>query len=476
MESERIQSHASGIFPRDGNSRCSGTLGAWIVDNEGITPLRFIHDSRVPGIDTRNFSPSQIRSQPFSALREYGAYSSRNDHDYTEFALIVPYSRSFVMDESFDFDTIIERRNTNSVKWDAYGSRDIIPLWVADMDFRSPPQVMESLHTRVDHGVFGYTAPPPELAKILGDKFEDLYGWRIEEEWITWLPGLVCGINIACLLAGERGDAVITSTPVYPPFLRAPTNTGRTLRTVPMINDDGRWRHDISALEEIAHGSSLYLLCSPHNPVGRVFTRREIEVVGDICEHEDILICSDEIHGRLILDDVNHIPTASVSSTLADRTITLVSPSKTFNLAGIGCACSIISNPVIRKRFRDSMKDVIPHVGIFGYEAALSAYTYGESWLSALLDYLRSNRNFVEKWVVETPGLTMSHVEATYLAWIDTRALGLDEPARFFEKYGVGLWRGEDFGMPGFVRLNFACSIRLLDKALNRMGEAIAGI
>ena len=379
------------------------------------------------------------------------------------------------MINSFDFDTVIDRRNTQAIKWDIYGKRDVLPLWVADMDFRSPPEIIEALHRRVEHGIFGYTLPPQELVDRLCRQLHDLFDWHVEEEWLTWLPGLVSGINIACLTAGEIGDRIVTSTPVYPPFLRAPGNTGRVLQTIPLVNEHGVWRHDIVALEIALRGSSLFLLCSPHNPVGRVFTAEEIAAIGELCEREDVLICSDEIHNRLILDNVKHIPTASLSGSLAHRTITLLSPSKTFNLAGIGCACSIISNPKIRKRFNDSMKDVIPHVGLFGYTAALAAYTHGEPWLSALLDYLRSNRDFVERRVKGMPGLTMSHVEATYLAWIDARRLGCNDPAGFFKENGVGLWCGGDFGMPGFVRLNFGCPRSLLEKAFYRMDRAIAG-
>ncbi|ABK99606.1 MalY/PatB family protein [Pelobacter propionicus] len=379
-------------------------------------------------------------------------------------------------DSPFDFDSIVDRSNSGSEKWDRYKGRDIIPLWVADMDFRSPPAIIRALHERVDHGLFGYTRPWQGVTDAVMEHLERDFHWRIEAEWIVWLPGLVCGLNVLCRAVGEIGDDVVTLTPVYPPFLSAPSLSRRNLVTVPLVLRGTRWEADRDELERaITPRSRLLLLCSPHNPVGRCWTREELLGFADLAKRHNLVIGSDEIHAGLVLDQEKcHLPLATLSPDAARRTITLMAPSKTFNIPGLGCSFAIIPDQGLRDSFRKAKAGIVPHVNSLGYTATEAAYRHGGEWRLALIDYLRDNRDLVIRAVGRMPGLSVTPVEATYLAWIDARKSGIDHPARFFEQAGVGLSDGAPFGAPGFVRLNFGCPRPLLEEALGRMERALA--
>lgn len=375
----------------------------------------------------------------------------------------------------FDFDQPIDRSNTASEKWDRYKGRDIIPLWVADMDFASPPAIIEALQERIAHGVFGYTAPPGALGKAVQTMLGQEYGWQVEPEWLTWLPGLVCGLNVACRAVGNAEDEVLTCTPVYPPFMTAPILGGRSLITVPLQLHGDCWEMDMDRLEQaITLRTRLLLLCNPHNPVGRVWSRTELEQIAALAERHDLVVCSDEIHSGLVLEtDKNHIPIATLSPEMARRTITLNAPSKTYNIPGLGCSFAVIPDKTRRRNFRGKMTGIVPHVNLLGYTAAQAAYEQGEAWRRELIAYLRRNRDLVLQEIAKMPGLACAPVEATYLAWIDTRLAGIEQPTQFFEQAGVGLSDGAAFGMPGFVRLNFGCRRELLAEALRRMRNAL---
>ena len=374
------------------------------------------------------------------------------------------------------FDLTPDRTHSDSLKWQRYAGRDVIPLWVADMDFASPPAVTEALRRRADHGVFGYALPSDELVQAIVRHVETRFQWTIEPEWLVFLPGLVTGLNVACRAVGQPGDAVLTTTPVYPPFLSAPSNMERRLITVPLSHAQNRWEWDFDALERaVTPETRLFLLCSPHNPTGRLWRRDELDAVAEFCLRHDLVLCSDEIHADLVLTTATrHVCTASLNEETARRTITLMAPSKTFNVPGLGCAYAIIPNPELRDRFNRAAAGIVPHVNLMGYVAAQAAYTQGGEWLEALLETLRQNRDRVQAAVDTLPGLAMTEVEATYLAWIDARGLGVDDPVAFFEQAGVGLSDGSEFGAPGFVRLNFGCAPSLLQKALDRMAEAVS--
>jgi len=376
----------------------------------------------------------------------------------------------------YDFDTPVERRNTTSLKWDKYKDKDIIPLWVADMDFKAPPAVISAMHAHVAHGVFGYTLPPDDLLEAVMCMLERTHAWTVKPEWVVWLPGLVSGLNIACRAVGAPGDAVITTTPAYPPFLSAPTFSQRTLFTVAHVDDGSKYIFDFAGIEQsITARTRMFILCNPQNPTGRVFTRDELSRLAQICIRNNIIICSDEIHCGLVLDhDKGHITLSTLDEDIARQTITLLAPSKTYNLPGLGCSYAVIPDKGLRAHFKTAMNGIVPHVNALGFTAALFAYRDCEDWRLALIDYLRQNRDLVEDFVANTPGLSMHHTEATYLAWIDCRNLDVPNPTAFFEDAGVGLSDGIDFGTQGFVRLNFGCARSLLVKALGRMGDALA--
>jgi cystathionine beta-lyase len=375
----------------------------------------------------------------------------------------------------FDFDTVVDRDTTASCKWAKYRGQDVIPLWVADMDFRSAPAIIEALHERVSHGVFGYTLASAELVTAVQASLLSGYGWEVRPEWIVWLPGLVSGLNVLCRAVGDPGDEAITFTPIYPPFMSAPGLADRRLVKVPLLLRNGRWEADLETLERsITPRTSLLLLCSPHNPVGRVWSTAELSQFAAIAGRHNMIIGSDDIHAGLVLDeDKRHVPIATLAPDVAARTITLMAPSKTFNTPGLGCSFAVISDTRLRQAFCGTMEGIVPDVNLLGYEAARGAYEKGAGWHRALLAYLRGNRDLVEREVGAMPRLTIAHVEATYLAWIDSRQAGIADPARFFEEAGVGLSDGADFGSPGFLRLNFGCSRSLLVEALERMRGAL---
>ena len=375
----------------------------------------------------------------------------------------------------YDFETPVERRRTASLKWEKYKGRDIIPLWVADMDFRSPPAVISALKKRVDYGVFGYTIAPEELIEVVVAMLKSKYAWEVQPEWLVWLPGLVCGLNVACRAVGQDGDDVMTAVPVYPPFLTAPGHFHRNLIKVALKEENNRWQFDFDQLEQSITGKTrLFILCNPHNPIGRVYRREELATLAAICRKRDIVICSDEIHCGLILDRAKqHIPTATLDPEVAARTITLMAPSKTYNLPGLGCAFAVISDKNLRHKFKNAMTGIVPDVNALGYTAAGVAFDKCDDWQVALLDYLRGNRDAVERAVGRMPDLSMAPVEATYLAWIDVRKADLKNPSAFFVEAGVGLQDGIEFDGPGFMRLNFGCSRSLLQEALRRMTVAL---
>jgi cystathionine beta-lyase len=371
------------------------------------------------------------------------------------------------------FDAPVERRGSDSVKWGRYAGRDVLPLWVADMDFAAPPAVLAALHDRVNHAVFGYGSPPESAMESILAHLEGAYRWAIKPEWIVWLPGLVTGLNVACR-AVDGG--VLTAAPVYPPFFSAPHHFDRPLARVDLACSDGCWGWDWTALQAaVTAGTRLFLLCHPHNPVGRCWNEAELRRLAEFAEHNDLVVCSDEIHCGLILDpDKRHIPFASLSADAARRSITLMAPSKTYNIPGLGCAFAVIPDAALRRRFQRAMEGIVPHVNVLGFAACEAAYRDCDDWHTELIDYLRSNRDRVAAAVDREKRVKMAPVEATYLAWIDVRGLGLANPAAHFEAHGLGLSDGADFGARGWLRLNFGCPRATLDEALARLANACA--
>ena len=380
-----------------------------------------------------------------------------------------------------NFDIPPVRRGTDSLKWQRYG--DALPLWVADMDFLSPEPVLAALQERVAHGVFGYGAPPDALTETICARMAEHYRWTVTPEQIVYLPGLVSGLNVVCRAIGEPGDEVLVQTPVYPPFLSAPTNQDRRLLAAELTAEirDGRLYYTIdddAFAAAIGPRTRLFILCHPHNPVGRAFDATERTRLAAICERYDLAICSDEIHCDLLLDGRLHVPFATLSPEIARRCITLMAPSKTFNIAGLGASFAIIQNPELRRQFKHAMRGIVPDANILSLTAALAAYRHGGDWLRELLVYLAANRDFAADYIAHhLPGVHATTSEATYLTWLDCREAGIPgNPHEFFLKNAnVALNDGAAFGSggEGFVRLNFGCSRTTLAEGLERMRVAL---
>jgi len=378
----------------------------------------------------------------------------------------------------YDFDQIIDRKGTDSIKWQRYGN-EVIPLWVADMDFVSPEPIIKALHERVDHRVFGYAGPGKDLISIIRERLKRLYGWDVLPEHIIFIPGVVTGLNLAFHLFADPGDSVLVQPPVYSHFITDPVIRGRTLIDPPLTKKGDTYEIDFDAFERtITSRTKVYVLCNPHNPVGRVFRIDELEQLAHICIRHKILICADEIHCDLLYPDHHHIPIATLGDEVADRTITFMSPSKTFNLAGLSCSFAIITNPLLRKAWIRGSEGLIPHVNIMGLTAALAAFKDSQEWLDQCLSYLKDNRDFLVEYVrAKLPSINMTHIEGTYLAWLDCRQSGIPgNPFHFFlNKSKVALNSGDEYGKggEGFVRLNFACPRKTLVEALERMAGAL---
>lgn len=377
----------------------------------------------------------------------------------------------------YNFDEVINRKNTDSFKWDFFqDSEDTIPMPVADMDFRSPEPILEALREVTEHGVFGYSIVPEALKDILQARLERLYGWKTEKEWQIWIPGLVPAITATCRAIGEVGEGVITSIPVYHPFHLAPGYVGKKLQTFPLIEVENRWTFDFEALEDsISENTKLFMLCNPYNPAGTVFTKQELERLAEICQKHNIVICSDEIHCDLILDEnKKHIPMASLSQATENMTITLLAPSKTFNIAGLGCSVAIIPNPALRQKFNAAKDGFFPPLPRHSMVAAMAAYRDCEDWRLQLIDYLKINHDYMYQELNGYKGLKLLPLEATYLGWIDARETGIENIQEIILAAGVRLMNGKTFMGEGFLRLNFACPKSVLEEAVRRIKMALS--
>ena len=376
-----------------------------------------------------------------------------------------------------NFDNIIDRSTTGSLKWDKYQGTDILPFWVADMDFTSPEPVLKALRDRVNHGVFGYTLARKQCTDAVIEYLQRTHDFEAKQEWLIWTPGLVPAINLACHAFAEPGDGILTFTPVYHPFLSAPGYAGQELQAVPLSLNESkqRWEIDFEKLEAtVSPRSRIFILSNPHNPVGRVFERAELEKLGEFIVRHDLILCSDEIHCDLVLNNKKHICAGTLPREVIDRTIIMLSPSKTYNLAGLSCAYLVIPNEKLRNRFKTVVRGIITEVNCLGYAACEAAYRDGEPWRRELIAYLENNRRVLYETVkAQMPGIRLYPMDATYLAWLDVRNLGIRNLSGELEKHGVGLSDGAIFQGPGFLRLNFGCPFSQLQEGLKRMKRAL---
>lgn len=384
----------------------------------------------------------------------------------------------------YNFDEIIPRANTNSVKYDwrkrLFGREDVLPMWVADMDFRVPPAVTEAIMERARHEIYGYSMRPESFYQSVMDWTERRYGWSIAREWLTFTPGIVPAVNLTIMGLTEPGDRIMIQPPVYFPFFQAVRKNKRTLVENRLQLRNGRYHIDMEDFEEqLKSGVKLFILCNPHNPGGSVWTREELKTMGELCVQYNTMIIADEIHADIVFPDHIYTPMASVSPEIAQNTITFLAPSKTFNIAGLSTAIGIIPNRRLRGEFDEMIEKIhLWHGNIFGNVALEAAYNNGEQWLDELLEYLSGNLKLISEVVERIPGIQLVKPEGTYLAWLDCRELPVDdnEINRFMvEKAKVGMNEGSTFGKngAGFQRLNFGCPRKTLATALENIEHTV---
>jgi len=384
-----------------------------------------------------------------------------------------------------EFDEIIDRTGTLSVKYDGriwqFKTDDVLPLWVADMDFRCPGAVTDAILKRAAHGIYGYAYRPDSYYEAIADWLAVHYSWNVKASWMSFTPGVVTALCLAVQAFTDPGDRIIVQPPVYFPFFSAIRTNRRTIAYNPLKLEGGRYSIDFEDLEKkAAAGARMLMLSNPHNPVGRSWTREELETMSSLCRKYGLLILSDEIHCDLTLPGYVHVPMASLSDETALNTVTCIAASKTFNLAGLATSTIIIPDPVLKKRF-DEVSDQVHIAGgnLFGTIATEAAYRNGNAWLKSLLNYLNGNLQFIEAYLDgHIPQVRMIRPEATYLVWLDCRKLGLDKAGLeefMIRKAKIGLNNGADFGPggEGFMRLNMACPRQVLEEALHRLGDAI---
>jgi cystathionine beta-lyase len=380
----------------------------------------------------------------------------------------------------YDFDRIIHRENTNCVKFDLrkayFGREDVIPMWVADMDFPVPPFVEEAVRKRAGHPIYGYSIIPDSYYEAVMAWQSRRYGWELKKDWILFSPGVVTGLNVIVQAFTDPGDKIIIQPPVYQPFFTCVENNDRKLLLNRLVEKDGAYTIDFDDLEnKMKEGAKMLIICSPHNPVSRCWKREELEWLGaKSIEHRVIVVC-DEIHCDLVLEPHRHIPLASISEEISRNTITCIAPSKTFNLAGLYSSSIIITNDSLRRRFIYAAEKIHLSANIFGITAAEAAYREGDIWLAELIKYLKSNITLVKDYLAaRMPEVTVSPPEGTYMLWLDFRKLGFSAPdlkKLLIEKAGLGFVEGPTFGPggDGFQRMNIGCPRVTLELALERL-------
>jgi cysteine-S-conjugate beta-lyase len=387
---------------------------------------------------------------------------------------------------NYNFDKIVDRRGTDCEKYDAlklyFGTNDAIPLWVADMDFKTPAFILEAMQKRLNHGIMGYPIRPTDFYPAIINWCKERHQWSVKREFCVFSPGVVPSINIAIQALTQEGDKIIVQSPVYTPFFTCVEKNNRKVLINELILKDGRYVMDYDDLEKQAsEGAKMILLCTPHNPGGRVWQINELLKLAEIALKYNIIVISDEIHCDLVYKPNKHIPFALLSSEIAKQTVTLIAPSKTFNVAGLGASAAIIENTEMRQLFKKQIEKV--HIGmgnVFGNLAMKEAYSQGSEYVDALMNYLLENVNYVNDYINKyTPKIKVMLPEATFLIWLDCRALCLNDNELqefFLKKAGLALNPGTIYGRGGngFMRLNIGCSKSLIIKALDELKLAYA--
>lgn len=368
----------------------------------------------------------------------------------------------------------IDRRGTSSEKWEKYAGRDVLPLWVADMDLPTAPFVLDAVRERLEHPILGYTAPPGRMVEAFVAWLQRHYNWRVDEEWLVWIPGVVPGFNVAARAAVTEGQDLVIPAPVYGPILKVPANVGLRGVVSPLALNRGRWEMDVDDLAaKMSSETAAILFCNPQNPTGRVYDRDELEAVAELALRTDAVLISDEIHCPIILEGTkHHVPIASLGPEVAARSISLFAPTKAFNFPGLNAAVAVIPNPSLREAYESAGTGLISTHSPLAFAALTAAFEDTTNWLDDQNAFLADNAHRLGAAVAGIDGIRTTTVEGTYLAWLDVSALGLDDAPAAFEDHGLGLHAGEEFGDPGFVRFNFGCPRSILNQAIGRLAKA----
>ena len=368
----------------------------------------------------------------------------------------------------------IDRRGTSSEKWAKYAGRDVLPLWVADMDLPTAPFVLDAVRERLEHPILGYTAPPARMAEAFVAWLQRRYGWRVDEEWLVWIPGVVPGFNVAARAAASEGRDLVIPAPVYGPILRVPANVGLRGVVSSLALHRGRWVMDVDDLAaKMSAATAAFLFCNPQNPSGRVYDRDELASVAELALRNDAVLISDEIHCPIMLDETKrHVPIASLGREVEARSISLFSPTKAFNFPGLNAAVAVIPDQALRERYELVGTGLISVHAPLAFAALTAAFEDHSGWLDEQNAFLAGNARRLQAAVADMDGIRTTTVEGTYLAWLDVSALGLEDAVATFEDHGLGLHAGEEFGGPGFLRFNFGCPRSILNQAIDRLAEA----
>lgn len=368
------------------------------------------------------------------------------------------------------FDKITDRTPSYALKWEKYKGQDILPMWIADTEFRCAEPILDAIKERTEHGLMGYTLPADHAAanQAIVDWMARQYDWQISPDWIVWTPGVVPAFNVVCKALCQPGDKVLIQTPNYPPLIAAPKLNNLIKVDIGTVEVAGRWTIDFDELEKQAADPAckLFIVCNPMNPVGSVLTSEELQRIANICLNNGVMLCSDEIHCDIILDqNAKHLPAGKIPD-FKGQAITLMAASKTFNVAGLGTSFAIIEDPTVRRKFNAAAKGIVPWVTVLGLAATEAAFTQCDEWHQEFLKYLRGNLEYLATEIAKIDGLKMLTPQATFLAWIDASGLGVENPQKHFEDLGVGPSPGADFGDKNFVRINFGCPRSQLEQAV----------
>jgi cystathionine beta-lyase len=370
----------------------------------------------------------------------------------------------------YTFDQVIDRHNTQSTKWEKFAA-DVLPFWVADMDFAAPELILEALRRRLDHPILGYTTEPDSLTEAFQRWLVHHYDWDVPAGWVCWVPGVVPALNLSARTL-SAGSEILIPTPVYHPFLAVASNAGLGEIQVPMQVTNGKWHMDFDALTDaLTPQTRMLMICNPQNPTGRCYDTDELNLLANFIEKHDLLLVSDEIHCNILLDpSTTHQPLGKLHPALAPRIIHLYAATKIYNIPGISCAAAVIPDDKLRRQFMRARAGLLPGIGPLGFLSSEVAFNDRSSWVPDLLTYLRGNLAAVQACV----GDRLTPLEATYLAWINVADLGLEDTEAYFAQHGIGISPGAQFGNADYIRFNFACPRATLDQGLNRLSHAIS--